>query len=264
MKKDNSGFSIIAILVIMNVIIVAILIVRIMIDRNSTQNTSNNYSNVYNSSNSSKDDNSKNSQYSREKMIELLQKGENYNNYTCEYELEEGKGKTKRKFKDDVLLVQSNNQIVYQDYINDKQIVINKERKTVLNTKISSKGLINIEKNYCNGISDLINNYNIKYKFIKREKYNKMECIVIRIEGNDKHLKNQFNFGQKLNYANINTSLDIWISSKSGLIAKISAKYESNTKEKYSKVIDYNLVLDNVTNDDIKEPDISGYQKVNI
>ena len=257
-KEEIGSVSIIAVLVIIIVILIGILAVKILTSNEAYVETNTKFN-----SNNSKSDNMK--EYSKIDIITLLEKGENYNNYSCEYVLDEVEGKTTQKFKDNVLVVENGSRKVYQNYTDNKHIVINKDKNIALVSNLNQGKLIPLNKNYCNGLVNLLkDDSNITYKYIKEEEYNEIECIVIEIESKEKNISSQFSFGEKNTDNFIKTNMTIWISKKSGLVAKIEGNYETNTNEKKSKIVDYNLVLNNVTSDDIKEPSLTSYRITNM
>lgn len=174
-------------------------------------------------------------QYSRADVIALIKKGEDYDNYYCEYtKLGEN---TIRKIKGNKMVVASDDMTIYIDYDSNKQTVLRNTGNIALVSSLDSSKLSKMNKIYFQECIDVLNDFeNYEYKFIKKEKINEFECIKIALTSES-------------------ISYEIWIDISSGLVTKMSC----NNKENSNITLEYNLKLNSITDEEVKTPDLSKY-----
>lgn len=188
-----------------------------------------------------------NNKYSQKYVKELLEKNNNYTNYILEIEetsLEDSTTTLIKKIrKEDAAKVEYINENSTRWYTKD--MVISEERET--NTKVYAN-----QEQYLSSLGEELKCFELtgaieNYKYIKKEKYNKRECIVVEFG----RLYGTMNEGEKEYY-----SRRIWVDIENGFILK----EEHYCEEELSKIILYKIQVNIVTDKEIDLPDLTEYE----
>lgn len=187
--------------------------------------------------------------YSKEDIINLLEKGEKYNNYYCKYNFfEDNNEEIVRYVKNEKQRVIGKDLIVYIDSKHNKKLVLKPSTKTGVEMKLDSKASLESIDNYLSVYFDeLKDNENI-FKFKGREKINDFECIIVELT---------FDKDKGYNY----NKRRILIDTKTGLVVK-TVFYDVNDNILYT--VDYNLKLDSVSDSDVEIPNLNEFNITNI
>ena len=182
-----------------------------------------------------------------EQVKEIVAKSENITNYYCEKEGEENGFFKSIKRKDNIKVEEPeetrSNYIIYR-WINDEKnkvvCVSNSYHKDYPNKKVAVVQYTDLYKGnyYQQSLFDSILNQMEEYEYKGEEIYNKYDCIVVNFKMNDK------------------SNVELWIDKESGFIMK--EIIEEDGKTTYEVKLNYKFNC--VTDDDVKEPDLSNYE----
>ena len=199
--------------------------------------------------------------YTREDIIELLESGRDYNNYSfCKSDED---NEVIVKFKDNIEVISTKKMTVYINFNEDKQIIIPPKD----NIALVSKPLSTSTQNHINDAIWYLKEESWDYRCIGKDMCNGLECVKVRLTqtiSSEGYTESWLDMLQKdteesdVNY--IMCTLDFWISLESGLVAKTVLNGESDTGENEMLIYDYKLQLNTVTDDDIKLPDLQDYE----
>lgn len=199
-----------------------------------------------------KHNNSKTVTMSKQEIIELLQKGNNYESYRLKYRnISDNVNKT---VKGNIVITQSDLLRTWHDLDTKEQITINDNAKTAnifkndnLDEKLkelpAQQGMINIMQQ--------INDSNVKT--VKEEEYKGKKCIVVHCEANID--LGEYRVVDNKEKANA-VEFDIWIESATGLVLK----QEGKNSHKIKNTTEFDIQLNVVKDEEIVRPNLSGYR----
>jgi len=171
--------------------------------------------------------------YSREDIIQLLEKRDFSNIYV---EMTANDSNTAIfRFKENIVIIGEGTIFSWFDFDNNERIDIDKDKNVAEITDLSNQ--VNSPDNIKYTIFDILITTQIKsevfkYTYIKEEEYKGKLCIVYR-SGRSK----------------------IWIDKNTGFYVKIEVPELGNKME-------YDIKLNYLTDDDVKRPDLTGYEIV--
>lgn len=181
--------------------------------------------------------------YNKEKVISLLEKGAECKNYSIE--LANDTQSLIMKQKDNIYVVTSSKENedtfkIYENFDSDQIIIMDEEYaiKSSISKYIESEEENEYLQPYVNTAIQNFKSNNYEYSFVEKTKYNNETCIVVNLKKNEDE------------YENINYT----ISKKTGLIYKIESFNKNN---KVIESTDLNITLNSVTDEDVKEPDLT-------
>lgn len=177
--------------------------------------------------------------WTRSKVVELMKKTENYNNFEITYNNGE-----KVLYRNNVLLQKNAEITIWTNYET-------KEKISIIQNEQYPNGKVIVENNVENDYEGLryylkyINNNTYHYKYIDEEEYNQKECVIIELEN-----KNE------------NVCIKLYIDKANGTTVK-AEYYKINENERTLEISnEYNIKLDQVTNNDIIKPDLTKYNDI--
>lgn len=180
-----------------------------------------------------------NRKWTRNKVVELMKKTENYNNFEITYNNGE-----KVLYRNNVLLQKNSEITIWTNYET-------KEKISIIQNEQYPNGKVIVENNVENDYEGLryylkyISNNTYYYKYIDEEKYNQKECVIIELEN-----KNE------------NVCIKLYIDKANGTTVK-AEYYKINENERTLEISnEYNIKLDQVTNNDIIKPDLTKYNDI--
>ena len=196
--------------------------------------------------------------YTREDIIELLESGRDYNNYSfCKSDED---NEVIVKFKDGVEITNTKEMIIYTSYNEDKQIIT--KDNIALVTKVPRTEPI--MSSYIQENITFFKDEKWAFECLSKDKYNGLECVKVRltqkIHVDDYTESWWWNLTEETDTNYVMVTLDYWISLESGLVAKTLIKGEADTGKNETLIYDYKLQLNTVTDDDVKLPDLQGYE----
>lgn len=182
--------------------------------------------------------------YSKEDVINLLEKGNKYNNYYCKYTLMDN-NEIMRFVKGEKQKIIGNDLIIQIDRKENKKLILKPSTKTGVMMNLDSKANLESINNYLSDFLEDIKENAISFKFDGRENINIFNCIVVEVTFEKDYIYN---------------SKKVWIDNKSGLIVKTLIEMADHTKWD----IDYNLKLDSVIDSDVEISNLSEFNITNI
>ena len=192
-----------------------------------------------------------NSRYSRKYIKELLEKGYNYKNYIIQIEKKLTSTNeleiTKITQKEDARKVEYVNKKITKWYLNDI-VIVDDEQNNIRQYAIQST------QNSLNVLGEQFEIYMYidnadEYKYIKKETYKDKKCIVFEL----KNVYKDTSEAEAKSY-----DCKYWIDNESGFILK-QEKYCEGILEETTT---YSVKECCVTNEDIKQPNIEEYKKI--
>lgn len=199
-----------------------------------------------------------------EETIDILNKSKNTINYKCSYVLSDGSSKkydVKVKYKDGIEIdeIKDEKGTRIKQYINyaDKEMyIIAEDEKIVLkrSTVLSEENIL--KKNTTETIDFLKIISEQEYSYIGEEEYNNKKCEVIEI--NHKYeVTDQWIFYDINVNDGIIVKYKIWIDKESGVIINKEIEYNGTTIK-----TEYNYEFNCVTDEEVKLPDLTGYEVI--
>lgn len=188
--------------------------------------------------------------YTKKKVISLLEKGAECKNYSAQ--LSNNNQSLIMKKKDNIYVISSSkeNEETFKIYENlDSDEIIIMDEKYAVKTSISK--YIQKEDNteyiqpYIESALGKFKSNDYEYSFVEKTKYNNENCIIVNLEKNE-------NDYESINYT---------ISKKTGLVQKIESLNKNN---KVIESTDLNITVNSVTEEDIKEPDLTNLNVVEL
>ena len=168
--------------------------------------------------------------YTPEEIKKKILSAYDCTNYTYEY-IQDGK-KTTKKVRGNIIVTENDNTYSWIDGEAMSMVTIDKEKNTYLMTSLnaSTKDLL-YKKDFVD-IKSLLNKYGKDLVYLGNENYKGKNCLKIRAGENTEYV----------------------IDEATGFVLK----YESND----GTVAEFNIEINNVTEDDVKLPDLSKYERV--
>ncbi len=207
--------------------------------------------------------------YSRKYIRKLLEKNANCTNYIIEmnhFDYGEGEFNYQQKItcKDDVSkLERKKNRLESVDTIvwHTRNKIISKESKmiTYINNSMAVLPLIDEM-----GLSWRINDAECNYKYIKQEKYNNKDCIVVELSykeiyGYTYHIDNEIGERKKVEDEYTVKTYKYWIDKETGIILR---ELHFNQSDKLIEENIYTVQTNCVTDEDIALPNTDDYTVV--
>jgi len=184
-------------------------------------------------------------QMSKQEVLQLVEKGLSNDNYILKYNDDEGK-ETVKKVKGDIITVKTADMYMWQKLTTNEQISINYDRKVAL---VSKKGTLFgslLSKSYGGISTELFTNPKYEFAYIEENTHKGNKCIVI-----------QFKWKEEKSYEAISKS---WIDINTGIVVKTEAERLSEDGNKELVTRETDIQLNVVTDEEMKKPDLSGYQ----
>ena len=168
--------------------------------------------------------------YTPEEIKKKILSAYDCTNYTYEY-IQDGK-KTTKKVRGNIIVTENENTYSWIDGEAMSMVTIDKEKNTYLMTKLnaSTKDLL-YKKDFID-IKSLLNKYGNDLIYLGDENYKGRNCLKIRAGENTEYL----------------------IDEETGFVLKYEPSDET--------VAEFNIEINNVTEDDVKLPDLSKYERV--
>ena len=167
--------------------------------------------------------------YTPEKIKKKILSAYDYTNYTYEY-IQNGQ-KTTKKVRGNIIVTENDSTYSWIDGEAMSKVTIDKEKNTYLMTKLnaSTKDLL-YKKDFID-IKSVLNKYGNDLIYLGNESFNGRNCLRIRVGEDAQYLIDE-ETGFVLEYENADGTLK-----------------------------EFNIEINNVTEDDVKLPDLSKYEK---
>ncbi len=181
---------------------------------------------------------------SREDAKLLAEKVTSINNISCEIVTEstmQGSSQSivDYKLKDNKLITKNNDYLTYEnDDINSK-IQIDDTEKIAFTFKEYESDIQIFKESLCSAVQ-LLKSEECEYKFIKYETMNGIKCAEIEL-------------------TEANARFDIWLDRKNGMIVKFEGHDNIEGVGEVTMTRYYRYQIGTVTDNDVSEPDLSGY-----
>ena len=177
---------------------------------------------------------------SKEKAIELAEKSVTVDNFSCQLVIEQDGEEIVADYKRKENMVYMK-EIDYEEYLNidtAECVYVDRENKEAY-AYTSDSVLESYNTRLYAGIKSL-EDENYSYTFNKYEKVNGIKCASITL---DSDLEN----------------INMWLDTKTGMVTKYVVTNKSEGGDKFPITYIYRYQTGNVTDDDIKIPDLSDY-----
>ena len=173
---------------------------------------------------------SDNKSYTPEAIRKKILSAYDYTNYTYEY-IQDGE-KTTKKVRGNIIVTENDKTYSWIDGDAMSMLTIDKEKNTYLMTSLNSTTKDLLYKKDFIGIKASINSYGNDLIYLGDESFNGRNCLRIRAGEDTEYL----------------------IDEKTGFVLK----YEANDET----LAEFNIEINNVTEEDVKIPDLSKYERV--
>ena len=173
----------------------------------------------------------KNTSYTPAQIKEKILSAFNYTNYTYTY-TQDGITTTK-KVRGNIIVTENNTNYTWIDGNAMSMVSIDKEKNVYLKTNLNSSTKELLFKKDFLDMKNTLNSYGDELYYLQDEIYNGKDCIRIQAKKDEQYL----------------------IDKKTGFVLK----YEPST----GSVGEFSVELDNVTENDIKLPDLANYERAN-
>ena len=168
--------------------------------------------------------------YTPEEIKKKILSAYDCTNYTYEY-IQDGK-KTTKKVRGNIIVTENENTYSWIDGEAMSMVTIDKEKNTYLMTSLNSSTKDLLYKKDFMDIKSLLNSYGNDLIYLGDESFNGRNCLRIRAGEDTEYL----------------------IEEETGFVLK----YEAND----GTLAEFNIEINNVTENDIKLPDLSKYERV--
>ena len=173
---------------------------------------------------------SDNKSYTPEAIKKKILSAYDYTNYTYEY-MQDGE-KTTKKVRGNIIVTENDKTYSWVDGDAMSMVTIDKEKNTYLMTSLNSTTKDLLYKKDFIGIKASINSYGNNLIYLGDESFNGRNCLRIRAGEDTEYL----------------------IDEETGFVLK----YEAND----GTLAEFNIEINNVTENDVKLPDLSKYERV--
>lgn len=173
---------------------------------------------------------SDNKSYTPEAIRKKILSAYDYTNYTYEY-IQDGE-KTTKKVRGNIIVTENDKTYSWIDGDAMSMVTIDKEKNTYLMTSLNSTTKDLLYKKDFMDIKSLLNSYGNDLIYLGDESFNGRNCLRIRAGEDTEYL----------------------IDEKTGFVLK----YEANDET----LAEFNIEINNVTEEDVKIPDLSKYERV--
>ena len=167
--------------------------------------------------------------YTPEKIKKMILSAYDYTNYTYEYIL--NGQKTTKKVRGNIIVTEDDNTYSWIDGDTMSMVTIDKEKNTYLMTSLNSTTKDLLYKKDFIDIKSVLNKYGNDLIYLGNESFNGRNCLRIRVGEDAQYLIDE-ETGFLLEYENADGTLK-----------------------------EFNIEINNVTEDDVKLPDLSKYEK---
>ena len=167
--------------------------------------------------------------YTPEKIKKMILSAYDYTNYTYEY-IQNGQ-KTTKKVRGNIIVTENDNTYSWIDGDTMSMVTIDKEKNTYLMTSLNSTTKDLLYKKDFIDIKSVLNKYGNDLIYLGNESFNGRNCLRIRVGEDAQYLIDE-ETGFVLEYENADGTLK-----------------------------EFNIEINNVTEDDVKLPDLSKYEK---
>lgn len=167
--------------------------------------------------------------YTPEKIKKMILSAYDYTNYTYEYIL--NGQKTTKKVRGNIIVTEDDNTYSWIDGDTMSMVTIDKEKNTYLMTSLNSTTKDLLYKKDFIDIKSVLNKYGNDLIYLGNESFNGRNCLRIRVGEDAQYLIDE-ETGFVLEYENVDGTLK-----------------------------EFNIEINNVTEDDVKLPDLSKYEK---
>ena len=168
--------------------------------------------------------------YTPEEIKKKILSAYDCTNYTYEY-IQDGK-KTTKKVRGNIIVTENENTYSWIDGEAMSMVTIDKEKNTYLMTSLNSSTKDLLYKKDFMDIKSLLNSYGNDLIYLGDESFNGRNCLRIRAGEDTEYL----------------------IEEETGFVLK----YEAND----GTLAEFNIEINNVTENDVKLPDLSKYERV--
>lgn len=173
---------------------------------------------------------SDNKSYTPEAIKKKILSAYDYTNYTYEY-MQDGE-KTTKKVRGNIIVTENDKTYSWVDGDAMSMVTIDKEKNTYLMTSLNSSTKDLLYKKDFMDIKSLLNSYGNNLIYLADESFNGRNCLRIRAGEDTEYL----------------------IEEETGFVLK----YEAND----GTLAEFNIEINNVTENDVKLPDLSKYERV--
>lgn len=173
---------------------------------------------------------SDNKSYTPEAIKKKILSAYDYTNYTYEY-MQDGE-KTTKKVRGNIIVTENDKTYSWVDGDAMSMVTIDKEKNTYLMTSLNSSTKDLLYKKDFMDIKSLLNSYGNDLIYLGDESFNGRNCLRIRAGEDTEYL----------------------IEEETGFVLK----YEAND----GTLAEFNIEINNVTENDVKLPDLSKYERV--
>ena len=173
---------------------------------------------------------SDNKSYTPEAIKKKILSAYEYTNYTYEY-MQDGE-KTTKKVRGNIIVTENDKTYSWVDGDAMSMVTIDKEKNTYLMTSLNSSTKDLLYKKDFMDIKSLLNSYGNDLIYLGDESFNGRNCLRIRAGEDTEYL----------------------IEEETGFVLK----YEAND----GTLAEFNIEINNVTENDVKLPDLSKYERV--
>ena len=167
--------------------------------------------------------------YTPEKIKKMILSAYDYTNYTYEY-IQNGQ-KTTKKVRGNIIVTENDNTYSWIDGDTMSMVTIDKEKNTYLMTSLNSTTKDLLYKKDFIDIKSVLNKYGNDLIYLGNESFNGRNCLRIRVGEDAQYLIDE-ETGFVLEYENADGTLK-----------------------------EFNIEINNVTEDDVKLPDLSKYER---